>query len=109
LARKLVEMYYNNESALAAESEFDKLFIKKEVPEDIPEMLIENNITELNILDILIKINFAPSRGEARRLVTQGGVSVNGERINDISQNIVLTENTIIKVGKRKFIKLKRR
>jgi len=109
LARKLVEMYYSKEAALTAESEFDRLFIKKEVPEEIPEYFIEKNIGEMNILDILLKINFAPSRGEARRLVLQGGVSVNGSRINDILQTVDLKEDTVIKVGKRKFIKIKRR
>ena len=109
LARKLVEMYYDKEAALGAEGEFDKLFIKKEIPDEIPEFYIENNLSEMNILDILLKINFAPSKGEARRLVIQGGVSVDGEKVNDISQTIKLEENSVIKVGKRKFIKIKRR
>jgi tyrosyl-tRNA synthetase len=109
LARSLVEMYYDNKSAQEAEAEFDRIFINKEAPEEIPEFFIENNTGEMNILDVLLKINFAASKGEARRLVTQGGVSVNGEKADDISQNIELIDETIIKVGKRKFIKLKRR
>jgi tyrosyl-tRNA synthetase len=109
LARNLVEMYYDNKSAQEAEAEFDRIFINKEAPEEIPEFFIENNTGEMNILDVLLKINFAASKGEARRLVTQGGVSVNGEKADDISQNIELIDETIIKVGKRKFIKLKRR
>jgi tyrosyl-tRNA synthetase len=63
----------------------------------------------MNILDVLLKINFASSKGEARRLVMQGGVSVNNDKIDDINKSIELTDNTIIKVGKRKFIKIKRR
>jgi tyrosyl-tRNA synthetase len=109
LAKKIVEVYYNTETADEAEAEFDRIFIKKEAPDDIPEFFIEDNLGEMNILDVLLKINFASSKGEARRLVMQGGVSVNSDKIDDINRNIVLTDDTIIKVGKRKFIKLKRR
>jgi tyrosyl-tRNA synthetase len=109
LARKLVEMYYNTDTAKEAEEEFDRIFIKREIPEEIPEFTIENNIKEMNILDVLLQINFASSKGEARRLVTQGGVSVNGNKVDDIASSVELTEDTIIKVGKRKFIKIKRR
>jgi tyrosyl-tRNA synthetase len=77
-------MYYDSQRAEEAESDFDRLFIKKEIPEEIPEFYIEDNIPEMNILDILLIINFAPSKGEARRLVTQGGVSVNGNKVDDI-------------------------
>jgi tyrosyl-tRNA synthetase len=109
LARKLVEMYYNPDKAKEAEEEFDRIFIKREVPDEIPEFLMENNLKEMNILDVLLIINFASSKGEARRLVMQGGVSVNNDKIDDINKSIELTDNTIIKVGKRKFIKIKRR
>jgi tyrosyl-tRNA synthetase len=109
LARKLVEMYYNRDAAEEAEAEFDRIFIRREMPDEIPEIVINDNLDEMNILDVLIKINFAASRGEARRLVMQGGVSVNNEKIDEITRSIELAEDTIIKVGKRKFIKIKRR
>ncbi|MCZ7613176.1 MAG: S4 domain-containing protein [Ignavibacteriaceae bacterium] len=53
----------------------------------------------------MLKVNFAPSRGEARRLVTQGGVSIENKKITDANFNIILTEGMVLKVGKRKFIK----
>ena len=72
LARTLVEMYHNKEAATEAEKEFDKIFIKKEIPDDIPEFEMNNDSNEIGILDLILKVNFAPSKGEARRLVIQG-------------------------------------
>jgi len=60
----------------------------------------------MTIIDLITKVNFAPSKGEARRLIQQGGVSIDGEKISDIFQEIVFDSEKILKVGKRKFIKL---
>ena len=106
LARTLVQTYYDEKSAKEAEDGFDKIFIKKEIPDEIPEHKIKKEISEINIIDLVLDVNFAPSKSEARRLITQGGVSVDGEKIEDISVNIKLDKEKILKVGKRKFIKL---
>lgn len=104
LARKLVEMYHSKDAAMNAEQEFDKIFIKKGVPDDLPEMKIDDS--EINILDLIILVNFAPTKSEARRLVLQGGVSINDNKITDFKSNISIDDGMILKVGKRKFIKL---
>ncbi|BDQ02101.1 tyrosine--tRNA ligase [Ignavibacterium sp.] len=105
LARTLVSMYYDEEAANKAQEEFDKIFIKKEIPDEIDEFHIEEN-TEINILDLLLLVNFAPSKGEAKRLVQQGGVSIDGEKVSDVHQSINIKSGMILKVGKRKFLKL---
>ena len=105
LARTLVRMYHSEESAIQAEEEFDKIFIKKEIPDEIEEFRIDDNNQEFNILDLILKVNFAPSKGEARRLVTQGGVSINGNKLTDFNSNVKLSDGMVLKVGKRKFIK----
>lgn len=105
LARTLVEMYYDKESAINAEKEFDNIFINKGLPDELEEFSIGDK-KEMNILDLIVLVNFAPSKGEARRLVIQGGVSVDGEKISDIQKIISLQKGMILKVGKRKFIKL---
>jgi len=105
LAKKLVEMYHSAEAAEEAEQEFDKIFIKKEIPDDIPSFEMKAN-GGISILDLILTVNFAPSKGEARRLVQQGGVTLNGEKIDDISASVELKEENILKVGKRKFIKI---
>jgi len=105
LARTLVAMYYDEAAAIKAQEEFDKIFIKKEIPDEIEEFNIEEN-KEINILDLLLLVNFAPSKGEAKRLVQQGGVSIDGEKVSDVHQNIKIKSGMILKVGKRKFLKL---
>ena len=105
LAKVLIRMYHTQEASEEAEKEFDKIFIQKEVPDDIPEIKLNEN-TGIGILDLIIKVNFASSKGEARRLVTQGGVSIDGEKVSDINAEITLEKPKVLKVGKRKFIKI---
>lgn len=104
LARTLVTLYYNEEKAKEAEENFDRLFIKKDIPENVPEMKLDK--PEINIIDLLLQTKFASSKSEARRLIEQGGVSVSGEKITDLDAKVILNSEKILKVGKRKFIKL---
>ncbi|MEN8192737.1 MAG: tyrosine--tRNA ligase [Bacteroidota bacterium] len=104
LARKLVEMYHSEDASIQAEQEFDNIFINKGIPEDIPEYKPESESKP--IIDLITTVKFAPSKGEARRLIQQGGVSVDGEKITDLYQEISFDSEKILKVGKRKFIKL---
>ncbi len=105
LAKVLISMYNDKNAADEAENEFDKIFVQKEIPDDIPEISIKDG-TEFGILDLIVKVNFAPSKGEARRLIIQGGVSIDGEKINDINAQIKIDKPKVLKVGKRKFIKI---
>ena len=104
LARKLVEMYHSKEAAILAEEEFDNIFINKGIPEDIPEMKFD--VDKMTIIDLIAHINFAPSKGEARRLIQQGGVSIDGNKVTDFSYEVIFDNEKILKVGKRKFLKL---
>ena len=108
LAKIIVKMYHSENAAVEAEAEFDKIFIRKEIPDEIPEIILDKGETEIGILELLVKVNFASSKGEARRLVVQGGVTIDGNKVDDISANIALDKELILKVGKRKFIKLKK-
>ena len=105
LARTFVRMYHSEQAAKQAEEEFDRIFIKKEIPDEVEEFKINDTNSELNILDLILKVNFASSRGEARRLVIQGGVSINSNKITDPNYKTKLTDSMILKVGKRKFVK----
>lgn len=104
LARKFVEMYHSAEAANNAEAEFDKIFINKGIPDEIPELKLENN--EIDIIDLIMLAEFAPSKGEARRLVMQGGVSIDGYKVDDPKTITKLEDGNVIKVGKRKFAKI---
>lgn len=104
LARKLVSMYHSEEEAINAEQEFDNIFVKKGLPNELPEINI--NKKEIDILDLIIEVGFAPSKSEARRLVLQGGVSIDNNKIIDIKEKVRIKNEQILKVGKRNFIKI---
>jgi len=106
LARKIVEMYHSAEAAQNAEIEFDKIFVKKGIPDEIPEQEFSFSEKDLTIIDLIMEVGFAPSRGEARRLVQQGGVSIDGEKVKDFKTVLKPKKNFILKVGKRKFMKV---
>jgi tyrosyl-tRNA synthetase len=104
LARTFVTMYHDKHAAKQAEEEFDNIFIKKDIPDDIPEIKISGK--EISILDLLLEVKYANSKSEAKRLINQGGVSIDGNKVDDMSSLIKLKDGMILKVGKRKFIKL---
>jgi len=106
LGKKLVEMYHSSKDAQDAEEEFDNIFIKKGIPDDIEEFRFAPEVNEIEIIDLIVKVGFAPSKGEARRLVAQGGVTVDGRKVTDIKEIIKIDKTKILKVGKRNFIKL---
>ena len=104
LARIFVEMYHSKEDAIKAEEEFDNIFINKGIPIDIPEFKID--VDKMDIIDLIVLINFAPSKGEARRLIKQGGVSIDGNKVTNFPFEVIFDNEKILKVGKRKFLKL---
>ncbi len=105
LARKIVAMYHSEEAARKAEEEFDRIFVRKSVPENMPEKEMEMG-TEIPIIDLIMEVGFAPSRGEARRLVIQGGVSIDGNKVTDFKHIVKIENDFVLKVGKRKFVKI---
>lgn len=106
LATHIVTWLHSTQAAEAGLQDFETKFVKHEVPEDIPEFSV--GVDSIGILDLITKIcGFASSNGEARRLVIQGGVSIDGEKIKDPTAQVSLTtEGQVLKVGKRKFGKV---
>jgi len=106
LARTLVRMYHDEDAARQAEAEFDRVFIKKDIPDDIPEMTLEMRNGGLGIVDLMIQTSLVSSKNEARRLIQQGGVKVDNEKVGDINDRINKDKAFILQVGKRKFLKI---
>lgn len=106
LAKEIVTLYHTKEDAQAAEEEFDRIFVKKDVPDIIEELQYGKIGASINILQLLADTKLAPSKGEARRLIEQGGVTINNEKISDSKIDVTLDGQKIIKVGKRKFLKI---
>ena len=103
LARTIVKKYYNQKSSLDAEDYFDKIHLKKDIPDDIPEYEVKE---EALLVDILAEANLTASKGEARRLTKQNAVKINKETISDINYKLKPKANIVIKVGKRRFLKI---
>ena len=106
LARTLVAMYHDEESGAAAEREFDRIFIKKDVPDEIAEFRYKAASESVGILQLLLDTKMAASKGEARRLVEQGGVSTDGVKVADINIQVQFLKPIILKVGPRRFLKV---
>ncbi|MGV8145706.1 MAG: tyrosine--tRNA ligase [Alkaliphilus sp.] len=107
LAKELVTLYFTEKEATEAELHFVSVFQKGKMPDEIPTVKIDGkDLTDGKIMigKLICCIGFAPSNSEARRLVKQGAVRINGERITDCELEI--EEGMIIQVGKRKFAKL---
>ena len=104
LARTLVELYYDKDSALKAEQHFDQVIVNKDNPDDMSEYSLDE---DMNIIDVLHNSELVGSKSEARRLLNQGAIRIDGERVSDME--LILSKGTeyIIKVGKRRFLKAK--
>ena len=111
LARNIVQAYYDEASAVAAEEAFDKLFKSHEVPDDIPVFdgeLTLNDDGQVYMAAFLNQAGLAASAGEARRLIDGGGVKIDDVAMEPKSYNVdpQILQGAVIKVGKRKFLKI---
>lgn len=104
LAKTIVRMYHSASAAEKAAEEFDKVFAKKELPEDIKEYKMHQS--KVNIIDLLVETGLMGSRGEAKRKVREGAIDINGTRIDDIGYVVKIGKPVIVKAGKHKFIKV---
>lgn len=107
LAREIVAQYHSSEQAKAAEEEFKRMFQQKDLPDEIPEFRpTEDMLDEVWLPKLIVAAGSANSTSEARRLIVQGGVKVDGIKIDDPNLNINPSAGMIIQVGKRKFFKI---
>lgn len=106
LARTLVSMYHSEEEAAKAEEEFDKIFVEKSAPDDMDVFSVKERNGIETIVSLMTEAKLASSRGEARRLIEQGGVSIDGEKVSDPNARIPDKAEFVLKVGKRRFLKV---
>ncbi len=104
LAFTIVRMYHGEDAARQAEAHFERVVVKKEIPEDIPEFKVESG--KHRLVDLLVAAGLIQSKSEARRRIRQGGVSVDGSVVKDEFLELEITRPTVVKAGKRAFVKL---
>ena len=103
LARKIVELYYDESTAIKAEQYFDNVVVGKGAPDDMPEYLVDSK--EL-IVNIIYDSGLLKSKSEARRMIKQGAVKLNDLPITDIQETVKPGKKRILKIGKRRFLRL---
>ena len=103
LARRVVSLFYDDNAAEKAENYFNTIVVGKGVPDDIPEYSIKS---EDLVINVIFDAGILKSKGEARRMVKQGAVKIDGKSITDINTVIKPLKKQILKVGKRRFLKV---
>ena len=106
LAKSIIKDFHSQADADAAEDEFNRRFVKKEVPEDVEEKAVPTG--KYKLADLLVQTGLAASKGEAKRLIEQGGIRINGEKATAQSSEIAIAagESFMFQAGKLRFLKV---
>lgn len=107
LAKRIITDFHSAADAQQAEEEFNRMFREKQLPDDIEEVSLP--YSTIKLVSLLTETNLAPSKAEARRLIEQGGVRVDGEKVSAHDAEVILSSDNpyLIQVGKRKFLKVR--
>lgn len=107
LAKIITGLYHTEEDLKKAVDFYDTAFSKKAIPEDIPTLLVDEDKDLLqDIIPLLQKEGYVPSKSEFLRLLKQGGIQLNGEKLNSDDLGQVLINSDVLKIGKKKFIRI---
>ncbi len=103
LARELVSIFYDDEVAREAEEHFKTVFQQRELPSDMPVFWMAE---PANVVDVLAAAELVRSKSEGRRLIQQGGVKLDGEKVLSIEAEVAVTKERVLQVGRRRFVRL---
>lgn len=106
LAQEMVACFYSQEEAKKAGEEFENIFKNKNLPRDIPQVKISSSQSTFGLLSLIKQAGLSGSNSEARRLVEQGGVQLNQQKVTDSQMEIKAEGEYLIQVGKRRFAKV---
>jgi tyrosyl-tRNA synthetase len=112
LAREVVTMWHGPDAAVGAERAFERQFKAGDMPDEIPDAPLHRaDLTrgKLKVVDLLVRAGLAESKSEARRLITQGGVSLDGERVKQPDAEVSVADGLILRVGRRRFARIRLR
>jgi len=107
LARELTARFHGKEEAARAEANFEKVFSKHELPDEIEEVTVKAGGGAIWLPKLLAEAGLVKGTGEGRRMIQQGAVSLEGEKVDDVEQQITASGEILLKVGKRRFARVK--
>jgi tyrosyl-tRNA synthetase len=105
LAREIVAIYHGEDKVAAAEAHFKTVFQNRDLPEDMPAMVVTD---EPLLVDFLAAHKLVSSKSEARRLIAQGGIRIDGRVVDDVNARLTFDGEVVTQVGKRKFVRVVR-
>jgi tyrosyl-tRNA synthetase len=105
LGFEIVKLFHGEKAAREAQENFEKIFSKKEIPDDIPELKIKEK--KLSALDLVVASGVLKSKSDARRLIEQGGFEYDGVVIKDSQSPLAIEDGAVLRVGKKHFFKIK--
>jgi len=108
LAKTIVTEFHSADAAAAAQREFERVFSSGHLPQEIPELGISATGEKMLLSKVLVEGELVASNSEARRLIQQGAVKVNGDAVRDTKAEISTTgpDSILLQVGKRRFAKV---
>jgi tyrosyl-tRNA synthetase len=101
LGRMIVEQYHGPAAAEAAAAEFDRIFSQRDVPSEMPAVSVPGGA--IDVVPLIVAAGFAQTNGQAKRLIQQNAVTLDGEKVTDIHARLTLRTGQVLKVGKRRF------
>jgi len=104
LAKDVIALYHSRAAADEASAEFDRIFRDKQLPDDMPEFRVP--AAGINIIDLVVTAGLLPSKTEARRKLVEGAFYIDNQRLTDAGLLVKVTSPTVLKVGKRRFLRL---
>lgn len=108
LAREIVRLYHGEEAAARAEREFDRVFSRRELPENMPVVYVDKSALaepsgKVRAYKLVVALGLSPSSSEANRLIRQGAVKINGAKVSDPADELELSQGMVVQVGRRRF------
>jgi len=108
LAKGIVEIFHGKAEAEKAYENFIQVFSKKELPEEVEELNISKFVDSgtVDIVNMLVELGVLPSKSEVKRLIEQGGLKLNEEKIKSFKEKVQVKSGDVLRVGKKQFYKL---
>ena len=110
LAREIVTLWHGKTKAAAAERAFARVFVDKDIPAEIPEATVgvdELKQGRIRLIKLLVLTGLAETNSEAKRLISQGGVTVDGDKVHKADADVSLKDGVVLRVGKRRFVRVR--